>query len=68
MKLNRLSSFFLLNSLSSLVLAEIKAHVEPFPAISNDVTLEGYSYGDEIPIECIQRNMETGEHKFDEQG
>lgn len=30
--------------------------------------LSGYKRGDSIPIECIQRNIETGEHKFDESG
>lgn len=56
--------------LSALVLLAPSAnaqHIEPFPETKN-LELGGYSYGEEIPFECIQRNMETGEHKFDEQG
>lgn len=41
----------------------IEAYPDP-----NRVSVLGYNTGDVIPIECIQRNIETGEHKFDEHG
>lgn len=41
--------------------------IEPYPD-PNRTPVLGYSTGDSIPIECIQRNIETGEHKFDDKG
>lgn len=41
--------------------------IEPYPDQSSGA-VSGYNYGDSIPVECIQRNIETGEHKFDEAG
>lgn len=58
----------LLTAASALmpVAAELPVHIEPFPHIPKNAQVIGYNYGDEIPIECIKRNMETGEHLFDD--
>lgn len=55
---------------TATVLAPATAQVastEFYPDPSGLATL-GYKQGDTIPLECIQRNIETGEHKFDEAG
>lgn len=60
-----LLSFFLATSAVVVQVAAQVSHVESYPD-PDHVPFSGYSYGDSIPIECIQRNIETGEHKFDE--
>lgn len=55
-------------ALNKLALAAAPLHFEPYPEVLQGLELDGYSYNDEIPIECIQRNMDTGEHLFDEHG
>lgn len=63
---------FLLHTIfaAAAVVVPVAAQVSPIEAYPDPsgVSVNGYRTGDSIPIECIQRNIETGEHKFDESG
>lgn len=63
-------SFFTIIAVGSVLIARTSAQVSTIEAYPdpNGLAVAGYSRGDNIPIECIQRNTESGEHKFDEAG
>lgn len=62
----RLHFLFAITASVAGVAAQVSP-LQPYPD-SNKVPVIGFNYGDSIPIECIQRNTDTGEHKFDDTG
>lgn len=61
-----LKNIALLLSSCSLAFA---SKYQPYPLSELDpITFSSYSKGQEVPIQCIKRQIDTGEHVFDEQG
>lgn len=57
----RLSEVISLTTLITLT----KAEVFPLNSQLKPPVISSYSYGDVLPLECIQRQIDNGEHKFD---
>ncbi|KAH3687096.1 hypothetical protein WICPIJ_001925 [Wickerhamomyces pijperi] len=51
-------------TLVSLFVAPILA--EQYPILPKTSAIQPYSEGDLVPIQCIQRQIDNGEHKFDD--
>lgn len=59
----KLASYFGLTVLGSCLLPGVMG--ERFPKVQDDVILKPFTKNQKIPIQCIQRHIDTGEHKFD---